>query len=148
MATDEKVKTESLHETAVQMILDSDPGIKRKGFWADARALWDELTIPNEDFGEPFPKMRWIPDAHMIDRERCRLVLYEVEDRWPLTREKRAAMGEFWGVWDSMGFEGGWKPVYMITNRFGAITHGLQGCDLLVEGILQDAHDRRTLARE
>lgn len=132
----------SLHEYALRELMADDPRIKRRGFWADARALWNELCETEGDRGE-FPKFAWIPDAHMVDRERCRLVIYEVEDRWPLTRKKRAAMGDFWMVWDSMDFEGGWKPIFLVVNRFGTITHGLQGCDLFIEGVMQDAYDRR-----
>jgi len=133
----------TLHEEAVELLLASDARIKRNGFWADARALWNELCEVHGDYSEDFPKFDWKPDAYMIDRERCRLVVYEVEDRWPLTRRKRGEMGAFWGVWDDMEFDGGWKPVFLIVNRFGVITHGLQGCDLLTEGIMQDAYDAR-----
>jgi hypothetical protein len=139
----QSVPTLSLHEAAIETLLASDARIKRNGFWADARALWNELCEAHGDYSEGFPKFDWKPDAYMIDRDRCRLVVYEVEDRWPLTRRKRSEMGQFWGVWDDMEFDGGWKPVFLIVNRFGVITHGLQGCDLLTEGIMQDAHDLR-----
>lgn len=145
MTTETEVKTEtSLHDQAIQILLASDSRINPFGFWADARALWDELCVAGEyGASDAFPKMHWLPDAHMVDRERCRLVVYEVEDRWPLPRSKRAQMGDFWGAWEDMDFDGGWKPVFLIVNRFGVVTHGLQGADLLTEGIMQAAHDEK-----
>ncbi len=136
-----KGKTEqSLHEQAIDRLLASDTRLKRVGFWGDARALWDELIAEHGDHDDGFPKMHWLPDAFMIDRTKKRLVIYEVEDRWPLTRRKRAEFGNFWGVWDDMEFDG-WLPCFIIVNRFGVPTHGLQGCDLLTEAIMQAAYD-------
>lgn len=146
LTTETEVKTEpTLHEQALQSILERFPTAKRRGFWADARALWDELFKANDgSAGDPdFPKMHWIPDAHMIDHDRRKLVIFEVEDRWAIPRYKRAEMGEFWEVWEWMSFEGDWLPEFHIVNRFGAITHQLEGSDLFVEAMMQAAYDKR-----
>ncbi len=151
MATKTKVKTDSLHERAIDSLLERDARIKRRGFWADARALWDELLVVSDaeehDAGVEFPKLGFLPDAHLIDRDRRKLVLFEVEDRNPLSRNKRALLGDFWEYWEWMDFEGEWLPEFHMVNRFGAITHQLHGSDLFIEGVMQDAHDSKQRER-
>lgn len=132
----------TLHEQAIETLLADNPLMRRNGFWAAARELWNRLVVEYEEYAEAFPKMDWLPDAYCVDPESRSLSIFEVVHSHPLSASKRRQIGDFWFEWDCMDF-GPWMPRLFIVNRFAAITHEMDMSDFLIEGLLQDAHDKR-----
>lgn len=105
----------SLHERLIRDLLASDERICRNGFWravaALATELDEEITATRQHFG-------FLPDAYVLDRQECEIVIYEVEVRGTLSPDKLTLLGRFWDWWDASG-EHDWLPRLILVNRFG-----------------------------
>lgn len=105
----------SLHERLIRGLLDGNPNVCRNGFWEAVSKLAAEL---GEDGPLDRARYGFLPDAYLIDRENCEIVLYEVEVTGRLTDCKLRNLGNFWAWWDGSG-EHDWLPRLILVDRFG-----------------------------
>lgn len=105
----------SPHEQLIRDLVTSDTRMCRNGFWRAVTALAEELgeegVFNRVTFG-------FLPDAYLIDRDECEILMFEVEHYGRLSEAKLRDLGAFWDWWDGSG-EHDWLPRLFLVDRFG-----------------------------